>query len=272
MQSVLSRIWTRVAVSNSYDDNDYTTITTTLLDAIINYTWLLSLPTSTNQKGLVFCNFNFTQSTKKPYSINHRIYDKVYQPFHPCNLFLVSKWFRAYIRTIDILYNMLYILCTNVNWSRKYEYWLIITLLLVSISLSIWISKYWFSLSCTSHLFSISNKLCFFGRTIFDAENLDFSNKDTFFYNVSSPLVSIRTHLENHCFRQPVIIILGNKFSNLSRWLLAKKSFCGIPHLLKDQWDHWWLTYSLVIYSSCSWKLHHSVWLDAFSGSHISLS
>ena len=26
MQSVSSRIWTRVAVSNSYDDNDYTTI------------------------------------------------------------------------------------------------------------------------------------------------------------------------------------------------------------------------------------------------------
>ena len=25
MQSVSSRIWTRVAVSNSYDDNDYTT-------------------------------------------------------------------------------------------------------------------------------------------------------------------------------------------------------------------------------------------------------
>ena len=28
MQSVSSRIWTRVAVSNSYDDNDYTTGTT----------------------------------------------------------------------------------------------------------------------------------------------------------------------------------------------------------------------------------------------------
>ena len=29
MQSVSSRIWTRVAVSNSYDDNDYTTGTST---------------------------------------------------------------------------------------------------------------------------------------------------------------------------------------------------------------------------------------------------
>ena len=31
MQSVASRIWTRVAVSISYDDNDYTTGTTLLL-------------------------------------------------------------------------------------------------------------------------------------------------------------------------------------------------------------------------------------------------
>ena len=31
MQSALSRIWTRVAVSISYDDNDYTTGTSNLL-------------------------------------------------------------------------------------------------------------------------------------------------------------------------------------------------------------------------------------------------
>ena len=32
MQSVSSRIWTRVAVSNSYDDNHYTTGTSTDID------------------------------------------------------------------------------------------------------------------------------------------------------------------------------------------------------------------------------------------------
>ena len=32
MQSVSSRIWTRVAVSNSYDDNDYTTGTSIFYD------------------------------------------------------------------------------------------------------------------------------------------------------------------------------------------------------------------------------------------------
>ena len=33
MQSVLSKIWTRDAVSISYDDNDYTTGTSTKLDS-----------------------------------------------------------------------------------------------------------------------------------------------------------------------------------------------------------------------------------------------
>ena len=35
MQSVSSRIWTRVAVSNSYDDNDYTTGTLFIHDYYI---------------------------------------------------------------------------------------------------------------------------------------------------------------------------------------------------------------------------------------------
>ena len=33
MQSVSSRIWTRVAVSNSYDDNKYTTGTSSIIEA-----------------------------------------------------------------------------------------------------------------------------------------------------------------------------------------------------------------------------------------------
>ena len=35
MQSVLSRIWTRVTVSISYDDNHYTTVTSNLLRIIV---------------------------------------------------------------------------------------------------------------------------------------------------------------------------------------------------------------------------------------------
>ena len=38
MQSVSSRIWTRVAVSISYDDNDYTTGTSTMFGEMVWYT------------------------------------------------------------------------------------------------------------------------------------------------------------------------------------------------------------------------------------------
>ena len=36
MQSVLSRIWTRVAVSISYDDNDYTTVSL-LIEQLVSH-------------------------------------------------------------------------------------------------------------------------------------------------------------------------------------------------------------------------------------------
>ena len=42
MQSVLSRIWTRVAVSNSYDDNHYTTGTSSFITAKIYNVLLLN--------------------------------------------------------------------------------------------------------------------------------------------------------------------------------------------------------------------------------------
>ena len=52
MQSVSSRIWTRVAVSNSYDDNHYTTVTSSII--IINIILLLECFWHQHQL-MVFC-------------------------------------------------------------------------------------------------------------------------------------------------------------------------------------------------------------------------
>ena len=55
MQSVSSRIWTRVAVSNSYDDNDYTT-GTSVYDG---YVTLIPLVMGCKVLSLFFLNDSF---------------------------------------------------------------------------------------------------------------------------------------------------------------------------------------------------------------------
>ena len=51
MQSVSSKIWTRVAVSISYDDNDYTTGTSSFFQAAIESVYGCTTWTLTNMTG-----------------------------------------------------------------------------------------------------------------------------------------------------------------------------------------------------------------------------
>ena len=54
MQSASSRIWTRVAVSISYNDNHYTTGTSTFFFFFFHFQWCynLHLQTNTLEKGM----------------------------------------------------------------------------------------------------------------------------------------------------------------------------------------------------------------------------